>query len=133
MRQAVVVDAVRTPIAKAHPKTGNFRDVRADELSAGLMSALVERTGIDPQLIEDIRWGCVQQQGEQGFDVARIASLMAGLPIETGGITLNRNCASGLQAINDCAMSIAANCEDIQIAGGIEHMGHILRPYRVSR
>lgn len=125
MRQAVVVDAVRTPIAKAHPKTGNFRDVRADELSAGLMSALVERSGIDPQLIEDIRWGCVQQQGEQGFDVARIAAMMAGLPIETGGVTINRNCASSLQAINDCAMSIAAECEDVQIAGGIEHMGHI--------
>ena len=125
MRHAVVIDAIRTPIAKAHPQTGNFRDVRADELSAGLMKALVERTGIDPQLLEDIRWGCVQQQGEQGFDVARIASLMAGLPIETGGVTLNRNCASSLQAINDCAMSIAAECEDIQIAGGIEHMGHI--------
>lgn len=125
MRQAVVVDAVRTPIAKAHAETGNFRDVRADELSAGLMSALVQRTGIDPQLIEDIRWGCVQQQGEQGFDVARIAALMAGLPIETAGVTINRNCASSLQAINDCAMSIAAGCEDIQIAGGVEHMGHI--------
>jgi acetyl-CoA acyltransferase len=125
MRQAVVVDAVRTPIAKAHPETGNFRDVRADELSAGLMAALVERTGIDPQLIEDVRWGCVQQQGEQGFDVARIAAMMAGLPIETGGVTINRNCASSLQAINDCAMSIAAGCEDVQIAGGIEHMGHI--------
>jgi acetyl-CoA acyltransferase len=125
MRNAVVIDAVRTPIAKANESIGNFRDVRADELSAGLMKALVERTGIDPQLIEDIRWGCVQQQGEQGFDVARVAALMAGLPIETGGVTLNRNCASGLQAINDCAMSIAATCEDIQIAGGIEHMGHI--------
>jgi len=125
MRNAVVIDAVRTPVAKANSAIGNFRDVRADELSAGLMKALVERTGIDPQLIEDIRWGCVQQQGEQGFDVARVAALMAGLPIETGGVTLNRNCASGLQAINDCAMSIAANCEDIQIAGGIEHMGHI--------
>lgn len=125
MRNAVVIDAARTPIAKAHPATGNFRDVRADELSAGLMKALVDRTGIDPSLIEDIRWGCVQQQGEQGFDVARIASLMAGLPIETAGVTLNRNCASSLQAINDCAMSIAADCEDIQIAGGIEHMGHI--------
>jgi acetyl-CoA acyltransferase len=67
----------------------------------------------------------VQQQGEQGFDIARIASLTAGLPIETGGVTINRNCASSLQAINDCAMSIAAECEDIQIAGGVEHMHHI--------
>jgi acetyl-CoA acyltransferase len=125
MRRTVIVDAIRTPIAKAHPENGYFRDVRADELSADLMSTLVERTGIDPHLIEDIRWGCVQQQGEQGFDIARIASLMAGLPIETGGVTINRNCASSLQAINDCAMSIAAECEDVQIAGGVEHMHHI--------
>ena len=125
MQQAVVVDAIRSPIAKAHPETGNFRDIRADELSATLLRALVDRTGIDQNLIEDIRWGCVQQQGEQGFDVARIASLMAGLAIETGAITLNRNCASSLSAINDCAKSIAAGCENIQIAGGVEHMDHI--------
>ena len=125
MRSAVVVDAIRTPIAKAHPTNGAFRDVRADELSAGLMRALVNRTQIDPHLIEDIRWGCVQQQGEQGFDIARIASLMADIPVEAGGVTLNRNCASSLQAINDCAMSVMAGCEDVQIAGGVEHMHHI--------
>lgn len=125
MRSAVVVEAVRTPIAKASPETGYFRNVRADELSASIMKSLVDRAGIDPRLIEDIRWGCVQQQGEQGYDIARIASLMAQLPIEVGGVTLNRNCASSLSAINDCAMSIAAGCEDIQIAGGVEHMEHI--------
>lgn len=125
MRSAVVVEAVRTPIAKASPETGYFRHVRADELSAAIMKSLVDRSGIDPRLIEDIRWGCVQQQGEQGYDIARIASLMAELPIEVGGVTLNRNCASSLTAINDCAMSIAAGCEDIQIAGGVEHMEHI--------
>jgi acetyl-CoA acyltransferase len=89
------------------------------------MRALVERTRIDPHLVEDVRWGCVMQQGEQGFDIARIALLIAGLPIETGGVTINRNCASGLTALNDCAMSIAAGCEDIQIAGGVEHMDHV--------
>jgi acetyl-CoA acyltransferase len=89
------------------------------------MKALVERTGVDPKVIEDVRWGCVQQQGEQGFDIARIAGLAAGLPVETGGVTINRNCASSLQAINDAAMSIAANCEDVQLAGGVEHMDHI--------
>ena len=72
-----------------------------------------------------MRWGCVQQQGEQGFDIARIAALVAGLPEETGGVTINRNCASSLQAINDAAMSIAAGCEDVQIAGGVEHMDHV--------
>jgi acetyl-CoA acyltransferase len=125
MKSAVIIDAVRTPIGKASPEVGYFRDVRADELSAQLIKSLVERTGIDPHLIEDVRWGCVQQQGEQGYDVARIAALMADLPIETGGVTINRNCASSLQAINDAAMSILAGYEDVQIAGGVEHMDHI--------
>lgn len=125
MKSAVIVAALRTPIAKASPENGYFREVRADELSAGIMQALVAKSGIDPHLIEDIRWGCVQQQGEQAYDIARMASLIAGLPIEVSGVTLNRNCASSLSAINDCAMSIAAGCEDIQIAGGVEHMEHI--------
>ena len=125
MNTAVIVDAIRTPIAKASADSGYFRDVRADELSASLIKSLVERTGIDPHLIDDVRWGCVQQQGEQGYDIARIAALMADLPIEVGGVTINRNCASSLQAINDSAMAIMAGVEDIQIAGGVEHMDHI--------
>ena len=125
MPTAVIVDAIRTPIAKASADTGYFRDVRADELSAALIKSLVERTGIDPHLIEDVRWGCVQQQGEQGYDIARIAALMADLPIEVGGVTINRNCASSLQAINDSAMAIMSGYEDVQIAGGVEHMDHI--------
>jgi acetyl-CoA acyltransferase len=125
LRHAVVIDAVRTPVGRASADKGFFRDVRSEDLSAQVMRALVERTGIDPKHIEDVRWGCVQQQGEQGFDVARIASLAADLPIETGGVTINRNCASSLQAVNDAAMSIAAMCEDVQIAGGVEHMDHV--------
>jgi acetyl-CoA acyltransferase len=125
MRSAVVIDAVRTPIGKASADKGIYRDVRAEQLSAHVIDALVKRTGIDPRLIDDVRWGCVQQQGEQGFDVARTVALMAGLPIETGGVTINRNCASGLQALNDAAMNIAAACEDVQIAGGVEHMDHV--------
>jgi acetyl-CoA acyltransferase len=125
MRNAVIIDALRTPVARASSDKGYYRDVRSEDLSAHVMNALIARTGIDPALIDDVRWGCVQQQGEQGFDVARIASLVAGLPVEVGGVTINRNCASSLQAINDAAMSIAAHCEDIQIAGGVEHMDHI--------
>ena len=125
MNPAVVIDAVRTPIGRADARAGCFRDVRSDELSAALIADLVERTTVEPGLIEDVRWGCVQQQGEQGYDIARIAVLMAGLPIETGGVTVNRNCASSLQAINDAAMSIMAGCENVQIAGGVEHMHHI--------
>jgi acetyl-CoA acyltransferase len=125
MRKAVVIDAVRTPVGRAAADKGYFRDVRSEDLSAHVMQAILKRTGIAPAAIEDVRWGCVQQQGEQGFDVARIAAMVAGLPAETGGVTINRNCASSLQAINDTAMSIAAGCEDVQIAGGVEHMEHV--------
>jgi acetyl-CoA acyltransferase len=125
MRHAFVMDAVRTPIGRAHPEKGIFRDVRADDLSADLMRALVDRVGIPGSAIEDVVWGCVKQQGEQGYDIAHMASLIAGLPIEVAGVTVNRNCGSSLQAINQAAQSIAANCEDIQIAGGVEHMQHI--------
>lgn len=125
MRHAVVIDAVRTPIARAHAEKGYFRDVRSDDLSADLMNALIQRVGIPPALVEDIHWGCVKQEKEQGYDVARMAAVIAGLPIEVGGVTVNRNCGSSLQAINQAAQSIAANCEDVQIAGGVEHMHHI--------
>ena len=125
MSKAVIIDAARTPIGRASSDKGYFRNVRADDLSAYVIQALVKRTGIDPAQIEDVRWGCVQQQGEQGFDIARMAAMIAGLPKETAGVTINRNCASSLQAINDAAMSIAAGCEDVQIAGGVEHMDHV--------
>jgi acetyl-CoA acyltransferase len=125
MRRAVIIDAVRTPIGRAHPEKGIYRDVRADDLSADLMNALIERTGVPASEIEDIQWGCVKQSGEQGYDVARIAAMIAGLPLEIGGVTVNRNCGSSLQAINQAAQSIAAECEDIQIAGGVEHMHHL--------
>src|SRR5271165_37020 len=125
MRHAVVIEAIRTPIGRAHPEKGIYRDVRADDLSADLMSALLERVGMPASEVEDIQWGCVKQQGEQGYDIARMAALIAGLPIEVGGVTVNRNCGSSLQAINQAAQSIAAQCEDVQIAGGVEHMDHI--------
>ena len=125
MKHAVVIDAVRTPIGRASAESGYFRDVRSEDLSVHVLRALVERTGIDSRQVEDVRWGCVQQQGEQGYDIARIAALAADLPPEAGGVTVNRNCASSLQAINDAAMSIAAGCEDVQIAGGVEHMDHV--------
>jgi acetyl-CoA acyltransferase len=125
MRHAVVIEAVRTPIGRAHPEKGIYRDVRADDLSADLMKALLERVGLPASEVEDIHWGCVKQQGEQGYDVARMAALIGGLPIEVGGVTVNRNCGSSLQAINQAAQSIAARCEDVQIAGGVEHMDHI--------
>ncbi len=125
MRHAVIIDAVRTPIGRAHPDKGYYRDVRADDLSGDLMKALIERAGVPAAAIEDVHWGCVMQQKEQGFDVARMAAIIGGLPVEVGGVTVNRNCGSSLQAINQAAQSIAAECEDVQIAGGVEHMHHI--------
>ena len=125
MRRAVIVEAARTPIGRAHPEKGIFRDVRADDLSAELMNALLKRAGVPAGEIEDVQWGCVKQQGEQGYNVARMASLIAGLPIEVTGTTVNRLCGSSLQAINQAAQSIMAGCEDVQIAGGVEHMHHI--------
>ena len=125
MTTAVIVDALRTPIAKASAEEGFFRDVRADDLSAQLLNALLKRTGLEPRLVEDVKWGCVQQQGEQGVDVARNAVLIAGWPVHVGGETINRNCASSLCAINNAAMSILAGCEDVQVAGGVEHMHHV--------
>ena len=125
MRRAVVVEAVRTPIGRAHAEKGMYRDVRADDLSADLMRALLERVGLPASEVEDVHWGCVQQSKEQGFNVARMGALIAGLPIEVGGATVNRLCGSSLQAVNQAAQSIAAGCEDVQIAGGVEHMHHL--------
>src|SRR5437764_3585595 len=125
MRQAVVIEAVRTPVGRAHAEKGIFRDTRADDLSADLLKALLERVNVPASAIEDIHWGCVKQEKEQGYDVARMAALIAGMPIEVGGVTVNRNCGSSLQAINQAAQAIAANCEEVLIAGGVEHMHHI--------
>lgn len=125
MRHAVVIDAVRTPIGRAHPEKGIYRDVRGDDLSGEIMAGLLNRVGLPGSAVEDVQWGCVIQAGEQGYDVARMATLLAGLPVEVAGVTVNRNCGSSLQAINQAAQSIMTNCEDVQIAGGVEHMHHL--------
>jgi acetyl-CoA acyltransferase len=125
MRHAVVVEALRTPVGRAHKEKGMFRDVRADDLSADLIKALLEKTGVPPEAVEDVHWGCVKQQDEQGFNVGRMAALVAGMPVTVGAATVNRLCGSSLQAINQAAQSVAAHCEDVQIAGGVEHMDHI--------
>lgn len=125
MRQAVIVGAVRTPIGRAHPEKGMYRDERADDLSAHVIKALIERTKIPSELIEDVLWGCVRQTEEQGYDIARQAVLIANLPVSVGGVTVNRNCGSSLEAINQAARSIAACCEEVLIAGGVEHMHHL--------
>ena len=123
--QAVVIDCVRTPIGRAHKERGWFRDVRSDDLAAHCVRALVERTGIDPNEIEDVVLGNTQQTGEQGLNAARSIALLAGLPVATAGATVNRLCGSSLQALNQAAHAIAAGFEDVQIVGGLEHMQHL--------
>lgn len=125
MRNAVIVDAVRTPIGRSHKEKGWFREVRSDDLAVEVVKALITRTGIDPDEIEDVVLGNTQQQREQGFNVGRSVALMAGLPSATGGATINRLCGSSLQAINQAAHAIMAGFEDVQIVGGLEHMHHI--------
>lgn len=125
MNQAVIIDCLRTPIGRAHPERGYYRDVRSDDLAVHCVQALVERTGIDPQEIEDVLFGCTQQTLEQGLNVARIIGLTAGLPVTAAGATINRLCGSSLQALNQAAHSILAGAEDVQIVGGLEHMTHV--------
>jgi acetyl-CoA acyltransferase len=125
MKQAVIIDACRTPVGRAHAEKGVFRDVRSDDMAVAVVRALVERTGIDPAIVEDVVLGNTQQTREQGLNVARTVGLMAGLPVEAGGATVNRLCGSSLQALAQASHSIAADAEDVQIVGGLEHMHHI--------
>ena len=125
MKNAVVVDCLRTPIGRAHADQGVFREVRSDDLAVAVVRAIVERTGIDPAEIEDLLLGNTQQTGEQGLNAARTVALMAGLPMETGGATINRLCGSSLQALNQATHAIMAGFEDVQIVGGLEHMHHL--------
>ncbi len=101
LRDAWIVEAVRTPIGRYG---GALASVRPDDLAAAVIRAVVDRSGIDPGLIEDVILGCANQAGEDNRDVARMALLLAGLPVEVGGLTVNRLCGSGLQAINSARM-----------------------------
>lgn len=125
MKTAVVIDCIRTPIGRSHKEKGWFRDVRSDDLAVACVKAIVERTGIDPAQVEDVVLGNTQQTGEQGLNAARTIALMSGLPVETGGTTVNRLCGSSLQALNQASHAIAAGFEDVQIVGGLEHMQHV--------
>ncbi len=125
MKTAVVVDCLRTPIGRAHAEKGFFRDVRSDDLAVACVKAIIERTGIDAAEIQDVVLGNTQQTLEQGLNVARTVALMAGLPAEAGGATINRLCGSSLQALNQAAHSIGAGGEDVHVVGGLEHMHHL--------
>jgi acetyl-CoA acyltransferase len=118
----VIVEAVRTPIGR---RNGSLKDVRPDELMALTLSALVQRAGIDPGLVDDVILGCVAQIGEQGANVARLAVLEAGFPVEVPAVSLDRMCSSGQQAVHFAAQAIGSGQADIVIAGGVESMSRI--------
>ncbi|HEX8753527.1 MAG TPA: thiolase family protein [Solirubrobacterales bacterium] len=124
-REVVIVEAVRTPIGRGHPEKGYYRDVHPSTLLARTFEELIRRAGIDPAEVEDVIGGCVQQFGEQAFNITRNAWLQAGLPIETPATTVDRQCGSGQQAVNLAAALIASGVHDVVVGGGVEHMGHI--------
>ena len=119
MRDPWIIAAVRTPVGRYG---GALAGVRPDDLAAAVIHAIVERTSIDPTRIEDVILGCANQAGEDNRNIARMAALLAGLPVEVGGLTVNRLCGSGLQAINTAAHAIQVGDGDVFIGGGVESM-----------
>jgi len=119
MEDAVILSAVRTPIGRYG---GSLKDVRPDDLAALVISEAVRRADIDPGTVEDVVLGCANQAGEDNRNVARMALLLAGLPVHVAGQTVNRLCGSGLQAINSAAQTIQTGMGDIVVAGGVESM-----------
>jgi acetyl-CoA acyltransferase len=124
-REVVIVEAVRTPIGRGHPEKGYYKDTHPNELLGKCYTEVIERAGIPAEEVEDVITGCVQQYGEQMFNVGRNAWLQAGLPIETPATTVDRQCGSAQQAVNFGAALIAAGVHDAVIGSGVEHMGHI--------
>jgi acetyl-CoA acetyltransferase family protein len=124
-REVVIVEAVRTPIGRGHPEKGYYKDTHPNELLGQCFIAAIDRAGIEPEEVEDVIGGCVQQYGEQMFNVTRNAWLQAGLPVETPATTVDRQCGSAQQAVNFGAALIASGIHDVVIGGGVEHMGHI--------
>src|SRR5213592_934661 len=122
MRDAVIVGAVRTAVGR---RNGRLSPVRPNDLAAHVLRELVARVGIDASEVEDVILGCVDQLGEQGFNIARNAALIAGFPVDVCGTTLDRMCGSGQQAANFAALGVMAGQYDVVIAGGVEHMTRV--------
>ncbi|MFL5537563.1 MAG: 3-oxoadipyl-CoA thiolase, partial [Longimicrobiaceae bacterium] len=119
MTEALIIDAVRTPIGRF---AGALSSVRPDDLAAAVVKAIVERTGVDPSLVDDVIFGCANQAGEDNRNVGRMAALLAGMPVEVAGQTVNRLCGSGMQAVIAAAHAIVAGDGDLFVAGGVESM-----------
>lgn len=122
MREVVIVEGLRTPVGR---RNGVFKDYRPDDLAAEVLKELVKRTGIDSGMIEDVILGCVSQSGEQAGDIARVAALIAGYPIEVPGTTIDRQCGSSQQAVHFAAQAILAGDMDVVVAGGVENMSRV--------
>ncbi len=122
MRDAVIVEAVRTPVGK---RNGSLSGVHPIDLSAHVLRALTDRTGLDPALVDDVIWGCVSQIGEQTMDIARSAVLAAGWPTSVPGVTIDRQCGSSQQAVHFAAAGLIAGQYDVVVAGGVESMSRI--------
>lgn len=124
MKEAVIVDALRTPMGRS--KGGMFRHVRAEALCVSLVEGLLKRNPkVNPEEIEDVIWGCVQQTLEQSYNIARFIVLNSKIPLSVPGQTINRLCGSSMTAIHSAAMAIMANEGDVFLCGGVEHMGHV--------
>jgi acetyl-CoA acyltransferase len=119
MAEAVIVEAVRSPIGK---RNGGLSGVHPGELSAQVLNGLAERTGIDPAIVDDVIWGCVMQAGEQALDIARTAVLAAGWPETVPGVTVDRQCGSSQQSVHFAAAGVVAGHYDVVVAGGVESM-----------
>jgi 3-oxoadipyl-CoA thiolase len=128
MNEAVIIEAVRTPIGR---HGGILKDVRPDDLAALVLAEVVKRAKVDPGLVEEVYMGCANQAGEDNRNVARMATLLAGFPVSVAAVTLNRLCASGLAAINAAARAIKAGEGDVYVAGGVENMTRA--PYAVAK
>ncbi len=124
-REVVIVEAVRTPIGRGHKEKGYYKDTHPNELLGRCYTEVIDRAGIPAGEVEDVVAGCVQQYGEQSWNVGRNAWLQAGLPIETPATTVDRQCGSAQQAVNFAAALIAAGVHDVAIGSGVEHMGHV--------
>ena len=130
-KDVVIVDAVRTPMGKS--RNGQFRHVRAEKLSAQLIQALMARNpNWDTQLTEDVIWGCVNQTKEQGMNIARNISMLAGLPRTSAAQTVNRLCGSSMQALHSASQSIMTGNGDVFVIGGVEHMGHVAMDHGID-
>ncbi len=125
MGSAYIVDAVRTPLARVSKGSSALSHLRADQLAAHVLRALVDRVGIDPAVVEDVVMGNVTPVGEQGLNIGRNAALIAGFPVDVTGVTINRMCGSSQQAVNFAAMGVASGFQDLVLAAGVECMSRV--------